>query len=328
VSRARWLVALLIVGVVAGVFAFVMQRPARIPHIGFLGLDSQMQAGRLGAFKDGLRELGYVEGQNIVIEYRWAEGHFERLPELGLELVALKPDVLVTAAPPAIQALHQATTTIPIVMAAGNGPVELGFVASLAHPGGNITGLAFQDTDLSAKRLDLLQQTVPHLKRLAILWNGMEGRMPEESRRNVEAAARALDLDVLALEMRESADFGTGIAKAKAWGAQGLVQMSSPFITKNRKALVDGLQANALPAMCEARIFVVEGCLMTYSASFDAMFRRAADYVVRILKGANPADLPVEQPRDFEFVINLKAAQALGLTVPSELQLQANEIIR
>ena len=271
-----------------------------------------------------MRALGYVDGRTIAIDCRWAEGRFDRLPELAAELVGLKVDVIVTAAPPSVRAAQRATTTIPIVMTAGN-PVGMGFVGSFAHPGGNITGVAFQDAELSTKRLDLLRQAVPSLARVAVFWN-KEGDGPATVQA-VEAAARALGLQVLVLEVREPRDFANAVTRAKSWGAQGLVQLASPFITKNRGILLELLSSHRLPATCEMRKYVVEGCLMTYSASLKAMFHRMAYFVDRILKGTNPANLPVEQPREFEFVINLGTAQALGLSVPPLLLGQATEVI-
>ena len=283
-----------------------------------------MQAEWLAEFQEGLRALGYVDGWTVAIEYRWAEGRFDRLPELASELVGLKVDVIVTAAPPSVRAAQRATTTIPIVMTVGN-PVGMGFVGSLARPGGNITGVAFQDAELSTKRLDLLRQAVPGLARVAVLWN-KEGDGPATVQA-VEAAARALGLQVLVLEVREPRDFANAVATAKSWRAQGLVQLASPFFTKHRRILLELLSSNRIPATCEMRRYVVEGCLMTYSASLKAMFRRMAYFVDRILKGAHPANLPVEQPREFEFVINLRTAQALGLSVPPLLLGQATEVI-
>jgi putative ABC transport system substrate-binding protein len=321
----RTCIGLLASAVLAVPLAVEAQRPPAMPRIGFLGMDSHMQAARLGAFQEGLRALGYVEGRNIVIEYRWAEGRFERLPDLAAELVALKVDVIVTAAPPSVRAAQRATTTIPIVMTVHD-PVGMGFVGSLAHPGGNITGLAFQDLELSTKRLDLLRQAVPNLVRVAILWNEAGGGIG--SVQAVETAARALGLQARVFEVRELGDMATAIAAAKAWGAQGLIQMASPFFTKNRRILLDLLIANHFPATCELRDYVVDGCLMTYSANLTEIFRGMASFVDRILKGAKPADLAIEQPREFEFVINQKTAQSLGLNVPSLLLVQATEVIR
>jgi putative tryptophan/tyrosine transport system substrate-binding protein len=313
--------ALLLAGPLSG----EAQRPTATPHVGFLGMDSQMQAEWLAAFRDELRRRGYVDGRSVVIDYRWAEGRFDRLPALASELVALRVNVIVTAAPPAVRAAQHATTTIPIVMTAHD-PVGMGFVESLAHPGGNITGLAFQDDQLSQKRLELLRQMVPGLARVAVIWNQEGGGT--SAVRAVEAAARALGLQVLVLEVREPRDFATVIAAAKSWRAQGLAQLASPFITKNRAVLLELLASNRMPATCEMRRYVVEGCLMTYSANLAGMFRRMAYYVDRILQGTQIADLPVEQPREFELVINLKTARELGLSVPQILLLQANETVQ
>lgn len=306
-------------------FSVGAQPPQKLPRIGWLGMDSTMQATFIVAFKKGLSDLGYVDGKNIVIESRWAEGHFDGLPALAKELVAAHVDVIVTASPAGVRAAREASGTIPIVMLMHE-PVRLGFVKSLARPGGNITGIAFQDTDLSTKRLDLFRQAVPGLSKLAILWNG-EGTDPKGVQA-IEDAARSMGLQVLRLEVKESRDFAIQLAAAKAWGAQGLVEMASPFITFNRKALLDLLRTYNLPATCEMRMYVAEGCLMTYSADLNAMFYREAHYVDRILKGANPGELAIEQPREFEFVINDNTARALGLTIPTSLRMQATEVIR
>jgi putative ABC transport system substrate-binding protein len=280
---------------------------------------------RVAAFQDELRKYGYIDGKTIAIEYRWAEGRFDRLTELAAELVALNVDVIVTAAPPSVRAAQRATTTIPIVMTVHD-PIGMGFVGALSRPGGNITGIAFQDSELSTKRLDLLRQAVPNLTRVAILWNREGGG--SASVQAVETAARALGMQVLLLEVKEPSDFPNAIAAAKAWGAQGLAQHASPFITKNRKILLELLAANRLPASCELREYVVEGCLMTYSADINKEFRRMAYFVDLVLKGAKPAEIPIDQPNEFEFVVNLKTGHSLGLTMPASLMLQATEVIR
>jgi putative ABC transport system substrate-binding protein len=302
------------------------QRPAPVPRIGFLGMDSAMQARFLAAFQAGLHERGYVEGQTIAIAYRWAEGRFGRLPALAAELVGLPVEIIVTAGPPAVRAAQQATTTIPIVVAAMHEPVAMGVVASWARPGGNITGQAFPDTELSTKRLELLREAIPQLSRVAVLWEPTGGGVLAV--RAVEDAAKALGLQLHVLEVREPHDIAPAVAAAKTGGAQAVLQLTSPFFTKHRKTLLDLLTTYHLPATCEMRMYVVEGCLMTYSASLDAMFRRAAYYVDRILKGAQPADLPVEQPREFELVINRTTAQALGLTLSPLLLYQATEVVQ
>lgn len=318
--RRRKFVALLGGAAVAWPLA---ARGQSVPRIGFLGMDSAMQAQRVAAFTDGLRGLGYVDGKNIIIGYRWAEGRFDRLPELARELVALRVSVIVTAAPPAVRAAREATTTIPIVMSIHN-PVGQGFVASLARPGGNITGIAFQDAELSTKRLSYLRDAVPGLQRVAILWNREGGGT--DTVEVVESAAKTLGLQTRAFEVRDVvAELPATIKAAKTWGAQGLIELASPLFTLNRKLLMEELAANRMPGTCELREYVVDGCLMTYSADLNAIFRQMASFVARILKGANPADLAIEQPREFEFVINKRTADALGLRIPKSLQVQMTE---
>jgi putative tryptophan/tyrosine transport system substrate-binding protein len=233
-------------------------------------------------------------------------------------------EVIVTAAPPAVLAAKRATSTIPIVMVAHD-PVGLGFVASLAHPGGNVTGMVFQDLELSTKRLDLLRLAVPEMVRVAVFWNRAGGGI--NSPEAVETSARSLGLQTMSLEVKGPEDFARAIATAKAWGAQGLVQLASPIITSNRALFLQLLATNRLPATCEMRRYVVEGCLMSYSASLAAMFRRLSYYVDRVFRGANPADLPIEQPREFEGIVNLKTAKTLGLKLPRVLLLQVDEMI-
>ena len=323
--RCIVLMAMLICGLLGGAAIAQAQSAARIWRIGFLGMDSSLQGPRLAALVQGLRELGYTEGRNIVLEQRWAEGDFALLPKLAAELVAVPVDVIVTAAPPAVKAAMGATTRIPIVMIVHE-PVSSGVAVSLARPGKNVTGIAFQDTDLSIKRLELLRQAVPTLTRVAIVWNatGTDARIAH----SVADTAKAMGMQALTFEVHNTSDLSDVIASAKALGAQGVVQLAAPFITRNRALLIEALARNGLPATCELRMYVAEGCLMTYSANIDAMFRREAAYVDRILRGANPAELAIEQPREFELIINLKTAQALGLTIPPMLRFQANEVIQ
>jgi ABC-type uncharacterized transport system substrate-binding protein len=309
-------------GMALALLAFEARCAEPTPKIGFLGMDSGMQAVRVSAFREGLAALGYIEGKNLVIEYRWAEGRFDRLPQLAAELVADKVSVIVTAAPPAVRPARAATATIPIVMTIHN-PVGQGLATSLAHPGGNITGIAFQDAELSTKRLSYLRDAVPSLTHVAILWNAQGGG--PDTVQAVESAARALGLQTKAFEVHDLAEFPAAIKAAKSWGAQSLIQLASPFFTLNRKLLITELTANRMPAACELREYVVDGCLMTYSADLNAMFRQMASFVVRILKGANPADLPIEQPREFQFVINKETADALGLKIPKSLEIQMTE---
>jgi len=284
-------------------------------------MDSKLQAPLMARFRDEMHKQGYIEGDNLVIEYRYAEDHFERLPTLAAELAAQKVEVIVTAAPAPVRAARRATATIPIVMITSVADV-MGFVASLAHPGGNTTGIAIQDSELSAKQLDLLRGVVPNLKRVAIMWNGTGGRDEATAE---EAAAKTLAIATKSYEVLEPNDISAAVADAKAWGAQGLIQLPSPFFGLHRKILVDSLAANRMPAMCERRLQVEEGCLMTYFADLGAMFRGMASVTAQILRGAKPSDLPIEQPREFQFVVNLRTATALGLTIPSAVQLQMTD---
>jgi putative tryptophan/tyrosine transport system substrate-binding protein len=315
------LVAFWLLAVPCGTLA---QPATKIPRIGFLGIDSDTQAARVAAFRDGLHELGYVDGRNIIIEYQWAEGHIDRLPKLASELVRSRVDIIVTAGESAVSAARNATSTIPIVAAAMNNPVELGFVTALRRPGGNVTGLAFQDADLSTKRLDLFRLAVPRLKKLAVIWHDSRGAQVK-SLQQVDVAAKAMGLKVLTLEIRHPDDFATAIAQAKAWGADGLFPIAAIFLVEHRAAFIEQLRLHGLPATCPTRIYVIDGCLMSYGVSLEAMFHRSANYVDRILKGADPANLAIEQPREFEFVINGKAAQALKLTIPQSLKYQMTE---
>jgi putative ABC transport system substrate-binding protein len=295
------------------------QRAEPVRRVGFLGMDSAMQARRAEAYREEMRRLGFVEGRNLHIEYRWAEGRFDRLPALATELVDANVEVIVTAAPPAVNAVRKATRTIPIVMSVHD-PQAIGIVANLSRPGGNVTGVAFPDGELSTKRLDLLRNLVPGLSRVAVIWHASGGG--PYTLQQVEKAAAEMKLTTRAFEVREPADLASAVAAAKAWGAQGVVQMAAPFITKHRKVLIEALGAQQMPAACELREYVYDGCLLTYSADLNALFGQMAPITVRILKGAKPADLPIAQPTKFDLVINMKTAAALGLAVPSAVMMQ------
>jgi len=324
-KRRIAVVGIVLLGALVVVVVDQMRRSERVARVGFLGVDSKLQGPRLAALKEGLRTSGYVEGRNLNFEIRWAESQVDQLPRLAAELVDAKVDVIVTALPPAIRAAQHATTKIPIVMTS-NDPVGMGFIASFAHPGGNITGPAHPDLQLSVKRLDLLRQAVPGLSRVAILWND-EG-FGVDAVHVVEEAARSMKIQTLAVEIRTPEDIGTAIAAAKAWGAQGVLQLFSPLLSAHRRELLDLLVANRMPTICDSHIYTVDGCLMSYGANIDAAFLRMGYYIDRILKGAKPADLPVEITREFDYYINLKTAQAIALVVPTQLQLQATEAIR
>ena len=318
----RWACAAVLVFTV--VTARAQAAPA-VHRIGFLGLDSGLQGFRLDAFKNRMRELGYVEGRNLVIVTRWAEGHFERLPALAIDLVAQGVETIVTASPPAVRAVQKATATIPIVCITHD-PVGMGFVAGLSHPGGNITGISFQDSALSTKRLDLLRSIVPNLDRVGIVWNQAGGGL--DNVEAVEKAAAGIGIATRTYEILEPGDLPRAVADARAWGAQGLVQLASPFISFNRRLFLDALARQRMPASCEMRLYVEDGCLMTYSADLSAMFRDMADITARVFEGARPADLPMQQPREFDFLVNLTTAQALGLTIPASVRLQMTAGVR
>ena len=278
------------------------------------------------AFREGLADLGWIDGQNVVVETRWADGaRVDDFPRIMSQLAKLPVDVLVTWGPPAIRAAKQATSTIPIVMAIVHEPVAFGFVQSLAHPGGNITGQAFQDSELGTKRLELLKDVVPRLRRVAFLWDRPGGG--EAGVRAVAAAAKNLGMTSQVLEVRRPEDFAPAFASARKDGAQAVFQIASPFLATYRKRLIELAASQRLPMTCETPLFVAEGCLMAYGPSFTDMSRRAATYVDKILKGARPADLPVEQPTKFELAINVKTAKALGLTIPPSLRVRADQVI-
>jgi putative ABC transport system substrate-binding protein len=304
------------------------QEPAKIPRVGFLyPRPLSAPPDRVAPFREGLRELGYVEGQNIELVLRSAEGEYERLPALAAELVRLPVDVIVASAMPAIQAAQQATSTIPIVMGLVVDPVETGLTTSLARPGGNITGLSMMATALAAKQLELLKETAPALSDVAVLWNPANPGNPPQLRQ-VEAAARALELRLGPVEARSPTEFEGAFEAITREQSDGLIVLVDTVFIDYRARIADFASTTRLPAVYGLRDHVEAGGLMSYSASQADMMRRAATYVDKILKGAKPADLPIEQPTIFDFVINLKTAQALGLTIPQHVLLQATEVIQ
>ena len=278
------------------------------------------------AFRQGLHALGYLEDRNILLEHRWAEGKQERLRDLAEDLVRLKPDLIVTISAPAILALKQTTITIPIVFAGTSDPVRSGFATSLAHPGGNLTGLSLMAPDLAGKRLELIKSLVPGSSRVAALWNasdeGMAIRVKE-----AQLAAPALHVTLLSPEIRTLTDLESTFTALSRDRPDALLIFVDPFTVSHRQRIVDFAAATRLPAIYEDRIFVEGGGLTSYGPSVQDNCRRAAVYVDKILKGAKPGDLPIEQPIKFELVINLKAAKALGLSIPLSMQQLADEVI-
>jgi ABC-type uncharacterized transport system substrate-binding protein len=312
-------------GIVVGPFAAQAQQAAKIARVGYLGGGS----GPVDrAFLQGLRDLGYVEGRNLVIEYRSAEGNSERLHAVAAELVALKVDVLVAPSTVAALAAKQATSTLPIVSVAI--PVTSGLVTSLARPGGNVTGLAFFSPELVGKCLEQLKQAVPGVSRVAALWQpGGQGQHVEEDMlKGVEAAARALGVRLQYVEARGPENFDRAFSEMTRARAGALTVLPFNMFFNERRRLVDLATKNLLPAVYPWREFVEDGGLLSYGLNVADLFRRAAAYVDRILKGTKPGDLPVEQPTKFEFVINIKTAKALGLTVPQSVLVRADEIIQ
>jgi len=302
------------------------QQPVKLPTIGFLGANTPSVQGRwIAAFVQRLRELGWVEGRNVAIEYRWAETRFERSPEIIAEFVRLKVDVIVTHATANILAAKQGTSVIPIVFAAVGDPVGIGVVDSLARPGGNITGLSNQFTDAAGKRVELVREVVPGLRRLAVLANvGIANAALEIG--EVEAAARTIGLEVATSEIRRAEDIAPAFVALKG-RAEALYVFGEPLANTNR-ARISALALDArLPTMAGFREIVDAGGLISYGANLADQFRRAADFVDRILRGTKPGDMPVVQPTKFELVINLKTAKALGIEVPPTLLARADEVI-
>ena len=304
------------------------QQSTKIPRLGYLGATSlSIIPDRIYAFRQGLRELGYVEGKNIVIDYRWAEGKMERLPDLATELVRLKVDVIVTSGPTVTRAAKEALVTIPIVMANDTDPVGNGFVASLARPGGNITGLATFAPELSGKQLELLKEIVSKLSRVAVLGNSTQ---PGNALalREIELAARAFKVQLQNLDVVDPTEIETAFRAASKGRAEALLVLGGPVLFSNRKQIIDFAGKNRLPAIYERLEHVEAGGLMTYGPNINELHRRAATYVDKILKGRTPAELPVEQPIKFEFIVNLKAAKQIGLTVPPNVLARADRVIR
>jgi putative tryptophan/tyrosine transport system substrate-binding protein len=297
--------------------------PARSAHPG----SSSAFAPRIEAFRHGLRDLGYVEGRNIAIEYRFAEGQADRLPALVAELIRLKVDIMVIDGTAAIRAAQHATTTIPIVMALSGDPVGDGLVASLARPGGNITGLSMMIPEVSGKRLELLQEAVPKLSHVAVLWN-TDFPGSTLAFKETQTAAHALGLQLQSLEVRSPDEFDQAFAAMTREHADALVVISNELFFGHRRQLAELTVRHRLPAMFHLREYAEAGGLMAYGADAADMYRRAATYVDKILKGTTPADLPVEEPTKFTFVINLKPAQALGVTLPPHLLYFAEQVIQ
>jgi putative tryptophan/tyrosine transport system substrate-binding protein len=304
------------------------QQPKKVPRIGYLTASTPVaQLPGTEALREGLREFGYVEGQNIAIEFRYAEEKPERLPALAAEMVRLKVDVIVTGGPTATRTAKETTNTVPIVMSQDSDPVGNGFVASLARPGGNITGLATLSPELSGKRLELLKEIVPKLNRVAVLGTSTNPGNAQ-GLKETELAAKAFRVQLQYLDVRDPKDIEIAFREASREQADAVLVLGGPVVLPQRTKVAELAVKNRLPAIYNRPEFVEAGGLVSYSASYTDMSRRAATYVDKILKGAKPADLPVEQPTKFEFIINLKAAKQIGLTIPPNVLARADRVIR
>jgi len=300
------------------------QSASKVPRIGVLG---NTDASAWDGFRQGMRDLGYVDGRNVAIDWRWANGIAAKYPELATELLQLKVDLLVTSSTPATLAAKQATRSVPIVMLNSAYPDKIGLVESLSHPGGNVTGFSNVTTELGGKRLELLREIAPGVSRLALLWNP-DNPVEVIGHRESLANAAAVGVELLSIEVRSPSDHAAAFDAVVAGRANALHANGNPVNFKNFQLIVDFALGRRLPSSFEERNFVAAGGLLSYAPSYADTYRRGAVYVDKILKGAKPGDLPIQQPTRFEFVINLKTAQALGLSVPRSLQLRADEVIQ
>jgi putative ABC transport system substrate-binding protein len=303
------------------------QEPTGVPRIGYLAASPPTASpARTEAFRHGLRELGYVEGKNILIEYRWADGKVDRLPDMAADLARLKVDVIVTAGPTVVPSAKKATSTIPIVMTFDTDPIGNGFVASLARPGGNITGLSTLSPELNGKQLELLKEIAPRLFRVAIL--GTSGRPGHaQSLKELEAAAASFKLQLEFFDVEKPKDIELAFREARSARADAVLALGSAVLNSHRRQVAELSVKNRLPGIYDRSEFVEDGGLFSYGVSLSDLHRRAATYVDKILKGAKPADLPVEQPTKFDLVINLKAAKQIGLTIPPHMLARADRVI-
>jgi putative tryptophan/tyrosine transport system substrate-binding protein len=305
----------------------LMAQPRQVPRIGFLGNSTEaLEANLIGPFREGLRELGYQEGRNIIVEYRWAEGNYERFPSLIADLLASKADVLVTAGTPATLAIKKATTTVPLVMIAVGDPIGTGIVPSLANPGGNITGFTSISPELEAKRIELLKEVVPGLSRIAILWNPAN-LYQVYSEKEIQAVALVVGLKTLSFGVRTRQEIEDAFAAMNKEKPDALMVLADRLFLHNREPIMKFALENRLPGVHAYRELVEAGGLMSFGPSYADMHRRAAGYVDRILKGTKPANLPIQIPTKFELLLNLKTAKAMNLTIPPTVLARAEEII-
>ncbi|MEO8923871.1 MAG: ABC transporter substrate-binding protein [Caldimonas sp.] len=307
---------------------FGLQAAQRVWRIGFLGGGPRPSNGLVPeALRQALRDLGYVEGKNVVYSGRWSESRSQRLPGLADELINLKPDVIVTFVGKAGVAAKNATSTVPIVFVGDGDAIGVGLIASLSRPGGNVTGITDQANELSAKRLELLKEAIPAVKRVAVLWNADDLGMTLRYQQ-IQKAAAVLRLTVEPLGVREPEDFNSAFSSMDKERPDALLLVTDSFTDLSRKRVLDFAATHGIPAMYERGNLVREGGLMSYGPNFDDMFRRAATYVDKILKGTRPGDLPVEQPTRYYLLVNVNTAKSLGLTIPNSVLLRADEIVR
>jgi putative ABC transport system substrate-binding protein len=323
-TRLTALVAILLLGAPLVAEA---QSARKIPRVGVLVGASPEGSPPILALRQGLRELGYIEGENIAIEWRWAQGNNERLAELAAELVRLEVDVIVAPGTRAVQEAQRATSTIPVVMVFATDPVTLRFVASLARPGGNITGLSVQTPDIAGKRLQLLREVVPTATRIAVLYDPGQPGIASEVR-EVKSAARALAVELQVLEARSGGELDRAFAAVVRERAAGVIMLDGLTPIVHHARISELAAKHRLPTLSWSRLMTEAGCLMSYGADQADLARRAAYFVDRILKGAKPADLPVHQPTKFELLINMKTAKALGLSLPQSLTLRADQLLQ
>jgi putative tryptophan/tyrosine transport system substrate-binding protein len=323
-KRREILLALL--GLGAAPRSSVAQQQGKVWRIGFLSSESRSNSGRYDAFLRGMRDLGYVESKNLAMDARFAEGQAESLSRLAMDLVQSKVDVIVTAGSYAARAAKQATTSLPIVMGAASDPVSSGLVASLARPGGNLTGLSLNAVDVSSKHIELVKSVVPKIVRVAVLTNpGIPAHLAVV--KNLQAAAQQVGIRILVVDARTADEIQRGFSRIKSAGAEAVIVVIDAFFDSQRRQIVELTARNRLPSVFALRLAVEAGGLLSYGPNLEDSYRRAASYVDKILKGAKPGDLPVEQPTRFELVINLKTAKALGVAVPQSLLLSADQVI-
>lgn len=319
---------LAVVALCLAILALPVRAQSPVHRIGFLGnSNATLEANLVGPFRDGLRDLGYIEGKNIAIEYRWAEGDYTRFPRLISELIASKVEIIVTAGTPATLALKKATTSIPVVMIAVGDPVGTGIVPSLRLPGGNITGLTSISPELDGKRLELLREVVPGISHVAVLWNS-SSPLQVVAEKQTRAAADVLGMKMLSLGVRSSEEIEAAFGLILKQRPQALLVLADRLFLHHRQRIMDFAAEHRLPGVHAYRELVEAGGLMSFGPSYAGMHRRAAIFVDRILRGAKPGDLPVERPASFELVVNLKTARKLGLTIPESVVLRATEVLQ